>query len=84
MPCRVVRVVVSTTLFDWAFVYKLVVNESLVDVGESSSQMSLKVGENSTVDENYLFPFHFWTNISPAPLNILPQLLLIFSKQNRN
>ena len=70
-----------STLFNWSFVYKLVVNESLVEVDKSSSQMSLKVGKNSPVDENYLFPFHFWTKISPAPLNILPQLLLIFSNK---
>jgi len=39
--------------------YKLAVDESLVDVGKSSSQMSLEVGKSSPVDENYLFPFHF-------------------------
>jgi len=60
----------SFTLFDWSFVYKFVVDESLVDVGISSLQMNLKVGENSSVGENYLFPFHFWTKIFP-PIKIL-------------
>ena len=36
----------SSTLYNWAFVYKLVIDESLVDVGKSSSQMNLEVGEN--------------------------------------
>ena len=39
-----------STLFNWSFVYKLVVDESLVDEGKSSFQMSLDVGENSPVD----------------------------------
>ena len=41
------------------FVYKPVVDECLVDVGKSSSQMSLEVGESLPVDENYLFPLHY-------------------------
>jgi len=49
----------SSTLFNCSFVYKLVVDKSLVDVGKSSLQMNLEVGESSPVDENYLFPFHF-------------------------
>ena len=40
----------SSTLFNWSFVYKLVVDESLVEEGKSSFQMSLDVGENSPVD----------------------------------
>jgi len=49
----------SSTSFNLSFVYQLVVDESLVDVGKSSLQMNLEVGESSPVDENYLFPFHF-------------------------
>ena len=35
-----------STSFNLSFVYQLVVDESLVDVGKSSLQMNLEVGEN--------------------------------------
>jgi len=74
----------SSTLFDWAFVYKLVIDKSLVDVGKFITN-EFRSRRKFTCRRKLLVPISLLNENIPRPTQYsLPQLLLIFSKQNRN